>query len=167
MYVVQLVFYYRFITVYSVGMEDLVSKQNIFGRFVNYDEDEEIFVSVKTEILEIVHRSINEVPQKVHVIKCELSDFTTEIKTSYNVEGSSILKEDVYKKITLRGGLGENRIEIMEYKLCSDPRKEHLKLDHQEFLYGLVTYFFVEIEGKQCIKVRFVKQIILSNIFML
>ena len=35
-------------------------------------------------------------------IKCELADFTTDIKTSYIVEGSSILKEDVYKKITLR-----------------------------------------------------------------
>ena len=108
------------------------------------------------DILEIVHWSINELPQKVHVITCDLANLTAEIKIGYIVEGLSILNEDVYKKITLRGGSGENRIEIMEFKLCSDPRKEHLKLDHQEFLYGLVTYFFDEIEGKQFVKVWFV-----------
>ena len=105
-------------------MEDVVSNRNIFGRFVNVAEDEEIFVSVKSEILTIVHRTINQLPQKVQVIKCDLADLTSEIKTSYIVERSSILEEDVYKKITLRGGHGENRIEVMEFKLCSDNRKE-------------------------------------------
>ena len=109
--------------------------------------------SIKKEILTIVHRSINELPQKVLVTKCDLIDRTSEIKTSYNVEKSLIIDEDVYKKITLRGGKGENRIEVMEFKLCSDYHKEHLKIDHQEFIYGLVTYFFVEIEGEQFIKV--------------
>ena len=134
-------------------MEDVVSNRNIFGRFVNLEVDEEIFVSVKQEILTIVVRSINQLPQKVHVSRCDLAELTKDIKTSDIVEGSSILEEDVYKKITLRGGYGENRIEIMEFRLCSDMKKEHLKLDHQEFLYGLVTYFFVEIDGKQFIKV--------------
>ena len=129
-------------------MEDTVSKQSIFGRFVNYDEDEEIFVSVKEEVLTILHRTIIQLPQKYQVIKCDLSDLTSEIKTSYIVESSSLLEEDVYKKITLRGGPGENRIEILEFKLCNDKRKEHLKLDDQEFLYGLITYFFIEIDMK-------------------
>ena len=60
------------------------------------------------DILEIVHWSINELPQKVHVITCDLANLTAEIKIGYIVEGLSILNEDVYKKITLRGGSGEN-----------------------------------------------------------
>ena len=137
-------------------MAEVVSNRNIFGRFVNVPEDEEVFVSVKTDILTIVHRTINQLPQKYQVIKCDLADLTSEIKTSCIVERSSILEEDVYKKISLRGGNGENRIEILEFTLCSDERKEHLKIDHQEFMSGLVTYFFVEIDGKQFIKVRYI-----------
>ena len=134
-------------------MDDTVSRRNIFGRYVNYQDDEEVFVSVKKEVLTIVHRSIENLPQKVHVIHCDLVNLTDDIKTSWIVEKSSILDEDVYKKISTRAGIGENRIEIQEFRLCKDIRKEHLRLDHGEFQYGLVTYFFVEIQGEQYIKV--------------
>ena len=64
------------------------------------------------------------------VIRCDLLERTREISTSETVEKSFLLDEDVYMKITLRSGPGENRIEIMEFWLCRDVWKEHLKIDH-------------------------------------
>ena len=130
-----------------------VSRSNIYGKYVNYDLDQEIFVSVKSGVLEIVHRSIEREPQEIHVIKCDLNHLTTYIKFSETVEKSSISDADVYKTIKVRGGPGENSIEILEYRLCEDKSLEHLKIDHGVFLTGLVSYSFVDIGNIQHIKV--------------
>ena len=153
LFLIESVYFVSELVFYLFKMDEVVSKRNIFGTFVNYDVDEEIIVSVKLNILTIVTRSIKQLPQKVRVLRCYLIDRTQEISNSEIVEKSSILDEDVYMKITMRAGPGQNRIEVFEFKLCSDERKEHLKLDHSEFQYGLVTFFFVEKEGTQFIKV--------------
>ena len=68
-----------------------VSDQNIFGCYVTFFDKEEIFVSLKNKTLEIVHKSTQPIDIASNVIKCELSDLTTYVKTGHIVGESSVL----------------------------------------------------------------------------
>ena len=79
-------------------MDDKVSNRNIYGCYENSEDDEEVVISVKNGVLTIVHQSMKNLSSKVQVIvHCDLAIMTDDIKTSYTVEKSSILDEDVYK----------------------------------------------------------------------
>ena len=69
------------------------------------------------------------------------------------VEMSDIIEEEVYKRYTSRGGLGENEIEVEEFTVD----KPWLRPAHGDKLIGVLTYKFINQEGIEKMQVIITK----------
>ena len=132
------------------------SKQFIMGRYVNENESgKELLISYLNTEVTLVWRSGRHT--QVNRVKVEQSyDYTT--SSGVAVEISDFLEGvEVYKNFYLRGGSGENQIEIEEFHI----KESHLRPDHSSKLVGIKLLKFQTKMNKHVVEVRhkIVKQI--------
>ena len=121
----------------------------IWGNYVNEDNNESTEVSVRKGTLTIVRRRRNE----VNVRRVPMSPYSRTVSEGECVEMSDIIEEEVYKRYTSRGGLGENEIEVEEFTVD----KPWLRPAHGDKLIGVLTYKFINQEGIEKIQVIITK----------
>jgi hypothetical protein len=138
--------------------EAVPSKQSIIGRFEG--NDSELLISVYNGELTIVKRG----PSDIHVNRSKVADDTRTISTGEALEKSDFGgEEEVFKKFWLRGGIGENEIEVDNYRIENPARSP----THSSKLIGVVLYHFLNDNGVEKVKVilsKFLNQRIMPKI---
>ena len=124
--------------------EPIASKRSIIGRFVG--NDSELLISVYNSELTIVIRSDN---NECRVNRAQVAQVTGTMSKGEAIEKSDYGEQEVFKKFWLQGGIGENEIEIANYRI----ENPHLPPNHSSKLIGVTLYNFVNDNGVEKVKV--------------
>jgi hypothetical protein len=120
------------------------SNRSIMGRFKG--NDSELLISVYKSELTIVKRSESEV---VSVSRTRVHQESRTMSTGEAVEASDFSEEEVFKKFWLRGGIGENEIEVENYRI----ENPHLAPTHPSKLIGVSLFNFLNDNGVEKVEV--------------
>jgi hypothetical protein len=125
------------------------SKCAFFGRYV--ESELELLISYYAEELTIVRRS--EVDSDIKVNRTKIVQDTRFISSGEAVEKGEFTEEQVFKKYFLRGGPGENEIEIADYRI----EKPELTPTHSSKLISITLFKFLNDNGIEKVKVLIIK----------
>ena len=109
--------------------------------------DDSLEIAVRKMELTLVRRIDDE--RTIEVSRVPLTEHSRTVSVGECVEEGIFLKEEVYKKFTTRGGVGENTIEIEEFRI----EKPWLKPDHQSKLVGVQIMNFINVKGREKLQV--------------
>ena len=127
--------------------EVYVSFLCVWGKFVCEGHDDSLEIAVRKMELTLVRRIDDE--RTIEVSRVPLTEHSRTVSVGECVEEGIFLKEEVYKKFTTRGGVGENTIEIEEFRI----EKPWLKPDHQSKLVGVQIMNFINVKGREKLQV--------------
>ena len=123
-----------------------VSKKWIMGKFVNEKEQLELLISYSCGDLTIRKKQKSEV-MKVNRVSVMRDSGTN--SSGEHVEVGEFSDKEVFKKYYMRGGRGENEVEIEEYRI----ENPQYRPTHSSKLLGVQVFKFVNVEGVEKVKV--------------
>ena len=135
-----------------------VSTQPIKGHYEGSHSD--LTISFHDSELTFVNRFENRVPTLNFKAKMVLEPNQAN-SLGEAVEKSVFIDEEVYKKIWTRGGVGENEVEINEFRL----EAPHLPATHSSKLIGSILYQFRNDNGVEKVEVIF-SNLYIHNYFL-
>ena len=124
--------------------EPVPSKRSIIGRFVG--NESELLISFYDSELTIVIRSDHSVCK---VNRARVVQVNGTVSKGEAREISDYGEQEVFKQLWLRGGIGENEIEIANY--CIE--NPHLPPNHSSKLIGVTLFNFLNDNGVEKVKV--------------